>query len=119
MKILRQFLIILAVTCVSELVKYLIPLPIPASVYGLVLMFLLLRTGAVKLPQVRETADFLIEVMPPMFIPAAVGLLEAWSTLRPILLPVLLIVVVAAVLTIGVSGRVAQFVLRRKERRHE
>ena len=50
MKYIRQMTIILSVTCVAEILKYFIPLPIPASIYGLVLMFLLLVTGIVKLP---------------------------------------------------------------------
>lgn len=77
MKYLRQFCIILLISFLGELLHILIPLPIPASVYGLVLMLTALCTGILKLTQVRETADFLIEIMPVMFIPAAVGLLES------------------------------------------
>lgn len=46
MKILRQSAIIAAVCAVAELIKYLLPLPIPASVYGLILMLLALLTGS-------------------------------------------------------------------------
>ena len=60
-----------------------------ASIYGLVLLFIALMTGLVKLPQVHEAARFLIEIMPLMFIPAGVGLIDSWGELRPILLPVL------------------------------
>ncbi len=116
MRYLRQFLVILSITCAAEILKYYLPLPIPASIYGLVLMFLLLRTGLVRLPQVRETAEFLIEIMPVMFIPAAVGLLESREVLRPILLPVAVIVPVTTVLVMGITGRTAQALLRRKRK---
>lgn len=119
MRYIKQLSIILTATCAAEIIKYLTPLPIPASIYGLVLMFLLLLTGVVKLPQVRETAEFLIEIMPMMFIPAAVGLLESADALRPILLPVAVIVPVTTVLVMGVTGRTAQFFLKRGKRRHE
>ncbi len=119
MKYIRQFFIILAVTCVAELMKALIPLPVPASIYGLVLMFLLLWTGLVKLPQVRQTAEFLIEIMPLMFIPAAVGLLDRWQAMKPLLVPVLVIVPVTTALVMGITGRLAQALVRRKEGRHE
>ena len=119
MKYIRQFFIILAVTCVAELMKYLIPLPIPASIYGLVLMFVLLCSGLVKLSQVRQTAEFLIEIMPLMFIPAAVGLVDRWDVMRPLLLPVLVIIPVTTALVMGLTGRLAQAMLRRKEGRHE
>lgn len=119
MRYMRQLTVILAVTCAAEVLKCYVPLPIPASIYGLVLMYLLLRTGMIRLAHVRETAEFLIEIMPLMFIPAAVGLLDNWSALRPMLPSVVVIVPVTTVLVMGVTGRVAQRLLRRKEDRHE
>ena len=71
MKFLRQFMIILLLSFLGEVLKMFIPLPIPASVYGLVLMLLCLVTGILKASQVKEAAFFLIEIMPVMFIPAA------------------------------------------------
>lgn len=112
MKLLRQFLIIVAVSLLGEALRALIPLPIPASVYGLVLLFAALMTGVIRLEQVKDAADFLIAVMPAMFIPAAVGLLDAWASLRPVLLPVCVITVVSTVIVMGVTGRVTQRVLR-------
>ena len=73
MKFLRQFMIILLLSFLGEVLKMFIPLPIPASVYGLVLMLLCLVTGILKTSQVKEAAFFLIEIMPVMFIPAAAG----------------------------------------------
>ena len=71
MKYLRQFGIILAVTCAGEIMKYFIPLPIPGSIYGLILMFVLLLAKVIKVEHVKETGEFLIEIMPLMFIPGA------------------------------------------------
>lgn len=70
-------------TLAGELLSALVPLPIPAGVYGLVLMLVLLLTGALKLEQVEQTALYLVEIMPVMFIPAAVGLVECWSSRAP------------------------------------
>ena len=56
-------------------------------------MLLALVTGIVKIEQVKDTAVFLIEIMPVMFIPAAVGLLDSWSVLRPTIVPVIVITV--------------------------
>ena len=82
MRFIKQFGIILVISLVGELLNHLIPLPVPASIYGLVLMFLCLATGLVKVSAVRETGAFLIEIMPLMFIPAAVGLIDSWGILR-------------------------------------
>ena len=111
MKYLRQLLIILIFSFAGEVLHYLVPIQIPASIYGLVLLFIGLMTGLIQLSQVQETAKFLIEIMPMMFIPAGVGLLESWGVLKPILVPVILILVVSTVLVMGVSGLVTQGVM--------
>ena len=117
MKFLRQFAIILCVSFLGEILHILIPLPVPASVYGLLLMFTALCTGILKQEQVREAADFLIEIMPVMFIPAAAGLLDAWPALQAIWIPVILITVITTVLVMAVTGRVTQHMIRRKDRK--
>ena len=116
MKYLKQFAIILIVSFLGEL-HLAIPLPIPASVYGLILMLLALCLGILRLEQVKEAADFLIEIMPVMFIPAAVGLLDSWSALKPIFVPVVLITILTTVIVMGVTGQVTQRMIRRKEHR--
>ncbi|MEL4860245.1 CidA/LrgA family protein [Pseudoflavonifractor phocaeensis] len=112
MAFLRQFLIILAVSFLGEGLHALIPLPIPASVYGLALMLLALCAKLVRPEQVKGAASFLIEIMPVMFIPAAVGLLDIWGLLRPILVPAAVIIVTTTVLVMAVTGRTAQGILR-------
>ena len=111
MKYLKQLLIILIFKFAGEILHYVVPLQIPASIYGLVLLFAALVLGFIKLPQVEETAKLLIEVMPLMFIPAGVALLESWGDLKPILIPVAVIMVVSTVLVMGVSGKVTQGIM--------
>ena len=112
MKYIKQFTIILVVSFIGELLNYLIPLPVPASIYGLVLMFLCLQLRVFRLEDVRDTALFLIEIMPLMFIPGAVGLLESWGVLRPIWAPVLAITVVTTVAVMAATGRITQGIVR-------
>ena len=81
-KLLRQFLVIMAVSFIGEILHAVLPLPIPASIYGLVLMLALLMTGALKLDAVEDAGKFMIEIMPVMFIPAGVGLMESWGELK-------------------------------------
>lgn len=113
MKYIRQFAIILTISFLGEVLKSLIPLSIPASIYGLVLMLAALCTGIIKLDSVKETGKFLVEVMPLMFIPAAVGLTESWGIIRPALVPILVLTLVSTVLVMAVSGLVTQAVIRR------
>lgn len=114
MKYVRQFGIILLLSTMGEALHVLLPLPVPASVYGLVLMLGALGAGILKVEQVREAAEFLIEIMPVMFIPAGVGLLTAWGDLKPVWLPVTVITAVTTVIVMVVTGHVTQFVIRRK-----
>ena len=114
MKHIRQFLIILLFTCIGEVLHTFIPLPIPASIYGLVLLFIALNLGIFKVDDVHDTADFLIEIMPVMFIPAAVGLIESMASLQPILIQSILIMMVSTIIVMAVTGKVSM--LLRKEK---
>ncbi len=117
MKYLRQLLIILIFSFIGEVLHSLIPIQVPASIYGLVLLFIALLTGIIQLPQVKEAAKYLIEIMPLMFIPAGVGLLESWGDLKSILIPVLLLLVASTILVMGVSGKVTQGIIQRSKRK--
>lgn len=117
MKYVRQFCIILLVSFLGEVLYELLPFPIPASVYGLILMLAALNSGILKVSHVRETALFLIEIMPVMFIPAGVGLISSWEVLKPIVVPIAVITVLTTVIVMAVTGRVTQMVIRREERR--
>lgn len=119
MKYIKQVAIIFAVTCVGEILKYFIPLPIPASIYGLVIMIILLATKIVKLDQVKDVADFLIEIMPLMFIPAGVGIIVSWKQVRGMILPVCVTVLVTTCLVMIVTGKVTDFLVSRKEKKDE
>ena len=102
MKLLKQFLIILAISFVGEILKYLLPLPVPASIYGMVILFIGLLTGLIPLNSVRSAGKFMIEIMPVMFIPAGVGL----------------VITVVALLTVMIAtGHVSQLVIRMQKRK--
>ena len=119
MKLLYQFGVILAVTFVGELLYALLPLPIPASIYGLIVMLICLGTKVVKLSQVKIAADFLIDIMPPVYIPAAVGLIVVWGDLKEILIPVVVITCLSTVIVMVCTGKVTQTLIRRKQKTGE
>lgn len=117
MKWIRQFMILLAVTLLGEILRALIPFAIPAGIYGLVILFLCLCFGVIKLDQVEGAADFLIEIMPLCFIPAGVGLMTRWAQLQSLLLPVLISLFVVTILVMAATGFATQYLVRRKEKR--
>ena len=117
MKYLRQFCIILLISALGEGLHILLPLPVPASVYWLGVMLGALTSGFLKLDQVDDAADFLVERMPFMLVPAGVGLLEAWGDLQPIWLPAVIITILTTVIVMVVTGRSTQFVIKKDRRK--
>ena len=119
MKYLKQFLIILVISLIGELLNKLLPLPVPASIYGMVILFIGLLSGVIKLSSVKEAGSFLIEIMPVMFIPAGVGLMSSGLNLKPIIIPVCIITVVTIFTVMIVSGHVTQFIVKRTKKNDE
>ncbi len=117
MKYLKQFLIILTISLIGEVLKTLIPLPIPASIYGMVILFVCLLSGVIKLEAVRDVGRFLIQIMPVMFIPAGVELMASWNVLSPILVPASVVTVVVLIAVMVVTGRVSQKIIRFERKR--
>ena len=113
MKYLFQFGRILAFCLAGELLHTLLPLPIPASVYGLALLLAALVTGLVRLDQVREAALFLTGIFPLLFVPAAAGVMDLLPEISAMLLPILLAVGPVTVLVMAVAGRVTQALARK------
>lgn len=112
MKYVFQFCRILLVCLLGEILAHILPLPIPASVYGLVLLLASLKLGVLQLDQVKEAGNFLIGILPLLFVPAAVGVMDLWEELGAMLLPCLIAVIPVTLLVMGVSGRVTQRVRR-------
>ena len=112
MKFIKQFGIILAISFIGEIMNYLIPLPVPASIYGLVLMLLCLHFGIVHIDSVKDSGKFLIEIMPLMFIPAAVGLIESWKTIGSKIGTYLIITVLSTIFVMIVAGHTTQACIR-------
>lgn len=115
MRYLRQFGIILAISFAGELLHQWIPLPVPASIYGIVILFLCLAGKVIPLEAVKPASSFLIEIMPVLFIPAAVGLMDAWDVLRPAWAAYLAITLVSTCAVMAVAGRVTQALLKRRK----
>ena len=105
MKYIKQFAIIIAISFVGEVLAKVLPFTIPASVYGLFLMLLALVTKVIRVEQVREVSDFLLDVMPIMFVPASVGIMVSWGLLKDIMVPALIVGVLGTLIVMIVSGK--------------
>lgn len=113
MKYLSPFCVILGFTLAGEALGRLIPLPIPGSVYGLVLLFAALCLGLVKLSQVKQVGGFLCSILPVLFVSPTVGIVEHWGLISQNLLAICVLLVGSTVLTFGISGRLTQVFVRK------
>ena len=115
-KYLFQFARILAFCFLGEILHAVLPLPIPASIYGLILLLLALRFGIVRLEQVKEVGLFLTGIFPLLFVPAAAGVMELWAEMGDMLLPILISIIPVTVLVLASAGRTTQALARRKQK---
>lgn len=118
MRLVKQFAILVIVCFIGEILHALIPLPVPASIYGLVLMFIALQAKVMPLEAVEEISDGLLGIMPLLFIPSTVGLILAWEILKIHWLQFLLIGIVGTIVVFFVAGHVTQLVIRIQKRCH-
>ena len=116
MKYLKQVSILFAFTFISEILNRIIPLPIPASIYGLVFLFLCLEFKIIKIDQIKDTADFLLAILPIMFVPSSVGFIKALPLMKKYGIQFLIIGVSTTFLVMIVSGLITQLILRIKKR---
>lgn len=112
MKTFFQFGVICLVAFAGQVINSLVPLPVPGNVYGMVIMFLLLWTGVLKLRHVEQAADILLMVLPVMFLPSSVGIMDQLDVLWHNLAAVLIVCVAGTLLSILVTGRVTQLIRR-------
>ncbi len=116
MKYLKEIAIIFGITMVGELLNEMIPLPVPAGVYGLFILLGLLCTKVVKLEDVSATGNLLLDLMPLMFIPAAVGLIEKYAELTAILVPFIVISALSTLIVMTVTGKTTEIILHRQKK---
>lgn len=112
MKYVKQFAIIALMTFLGECLNLLLPLPVPASIYGMILLFLSLQTGILKLSQIEEAADVLLGVMPIFFISPTVSLMISIGVIKDSLLGVFVTCIISTVVVMAVTGLVSQAIIR-------
>ena len=117
MKLVKQFLIIIAFSFLGEILHALLPIPIPASIYGIALLFAALQLKLIKVADIAETSAFLIEIMPIMFIPPAVGLMKSWDVVKDSLAAYVAVTFVSTFVVMYAAGAVTQMIIRHDKRK--
>ncbi len=119
MKYIYQVGIISSISFVAELLYVLLPFPVPASVYGLVILLVLLLTKVVKPEQVEDVADWLIKIMPILFVGPSVGLMNSFDAIKGQVLPLVIMCVLSTLGVMIVTSVTAQIVIRIKRKKEK
>lgn len=117
MKIIRQIGIVFVICWVSQAIESLLPFAFPASVTGMLLLFLCLAAGILKVEHIKEKADFLLENMAFFFIPAGVSIINYFDILKNSVVQILVICVVSTIITFAVTACSVTFTVRWMNRR--
>ena len=115
MHYLKQFAVIIAISAISELLAIFIPLPIPVSIYGMSLLFLLLMTGVLKLQQVENAANLLLGIMPALFVVSGAGLITSYGQIAENFLSWVAVNIGSTIMILATAGLLAQGMIRRKK----
>ena len=117
MKYMKQIGVIVTIAFIAELLYFVIPLPIPASVYGMVILFVSLCLGIIKLEMVEDVADWILSIMPIFFIAPTVGLIEAFGDIEGQVIPLVLMCIVSTFVVTSVTGLTAQGIIRLRKKK--
>lgn len=117
MKYIKELMIVLIFSFIGDVLNHVIPLPIPASIYGMILLFIALSTKIIKLEQVETTAEFLLSIMLIFFVPASVGIMDTFFAYKSSMLPIIIIVIISTVIVMITTGLVSQFIIKLKNKK--
>lgn len=109
MKYIKPISLILLFSFLGEVCRFFIPLNIPASIYGMGLLFGALALKIVRVEEIRGSGSFLTSLLPLLFVVPTVGLMEYWHLVRPVLLPFVLISFVVTIFVFAASGLVTKW----------
>ncbi|WP_243314845.1 CidA/LrgA family protein [Geothrix paludis] len=109
LKILGQLLLLALIYLLGNQVARLAHLPVPGNVVGIILLYLLLNLGVVRLEHVQEAADFLLRHLVFFFIPVAVDLMNWGGVFYRYGLALALAIVLSTALTFLGAGAIAQW----------
>lgn len=113
----KQFLIILVINFVGVIIQNIFNLPLPGTILGMLILFVLLWTKVLKVESIEKVCDFLILNMIIFFLPPAVELLEYMALLKTGFFKIIILLIVTTVITMIVTGKTVDFCIKRMEKK--
>lgn len=117
--ILKAFLIIFGCVFLGEIFIALTKLPLPPSVIGLLILFVALQTGAVKLQSVQPLAKTLLDYLVLMVVPACISIMQYLQIIRADLWVLIVATTVSTVLVLVTVGKSYEWLRVWQKARHQ
>lgn len=108
MKESKGFLLLLICLFIGNIISLLLPISIPGSIIGMILMLIFLTTNWIKLEQVEDISKILIAHMVIIFMPGTINLISIYPEIAPYLIKLLLIAAFTTILVIVATGFTVQ-----------
>ena len=116
---LREFIIIFIINYIGTIISKTLALPIPGTIIGLLLLFVLLYYKIIKLNMIENVANFLLANMTMFFMPPTVKIMDSYQLLQGNFIKFVVLIIVSTVITMGVTGKVVQFMIEHLERKEK
>ncbi len=113
----KQFLIILVINFAGVIIQNIFNLPLPGTILGMLILFVLLWTKVLKVESIEKVCDFLILNMIIFFLPPAVELLEYMTLLKTGFFKIIILLIATTVITMIVTGKTVDFCIKRMEKK--
>ena len=114
MKFFRESILLISIYFLSEIISKLLNLPVPGSIIGMILLFVLLTSNIIKIEKVENLANFFLDHLAFFFIPASVGLMTSFASLKGSIFKIILLCILTTIIVISVTGLTVQFICNRK-----
>lgn len=116
MKIIKQIAVVFSICWVSQIIEYFLPFSFSASITGMILLFICLATGVLKIGHIQEKSEFLLSNMAFFFIPAGVSIINYFDVLKSNAWQILVICVITTFITFGVTAFFIRITIRLMKR---
>ena len=93
LKFLRQIGLIFLFSLLGEVCRFVIPLPIPASVYGMIFLCSALMLKLIRLPDIQDAGSFMTSILPVLFVAPTVNLISCWDAIKDSVAAIVIVVI--------------------------
>lgn len=121
MKLFNQLALILGIWAIGEYISSIIQniIVIPGNIIGMILLFLLLQFKVIKLDNVSELGDLLINNMAIFFVPAGVSLIRSLDLISENIFVLLMTIFFSTIAVMYITGFVVEKMINNKPKEEQ